>query len=789
MIDPARPSEVSEVARWLEDAGVVAVVLGFVGPSAIVRSKTVPIARFPQAAETGVGLSTLFNAGMSNDRFALSPGYIDGPSGDLRLRADPAATVPLAAMPGWAWAPVDQYTQDGEPFAACPRRFARRMVDALADRGLSVQAAYEFEFSVGRHREDGGFEPAHEGPGYSDIALVANHAFALDLIATMQAQGLQLQQFHPEYADGQFELSIAPREPVAAADAAMIVRQTVRAVAARHGWSASFAPRVEADTGNGTHLHLSLWEQDRPLMSGGDGPAGMQERGEAFVAGILRELPKLVAVAAPTCVSYLRLQPEHWAGAMQCWGTENREASLRFVAGATPQTAGGANVEVKPVDGTANPYLAVGAMLAAGLHGLDTGDRLPPSTEEDPMLLPEDVREERGVRQLPASLSEAAERARRVHGAPRGDGGLPVRDVPRDPARGGREYEGFDDDGLIRNAAVAVLSRDRPVTQRGARERVDLTGADVVDAHCHPFRSQDLLDRDPTAFETRCMYLGTALISSNHANHELAAFVEELTETTLFGLALRRWLARYLGCEPTKDAVVAARDAALRADPPGYVRGCWTSEHVVAVVADEGYPQPTIPREDFEAALGGVPVHRVGRIEPWIVDAREEGTFDGHRAAVRGAVNAGGERPAARRRTRRSSRTAPAWTSRTRRRADAAAAYDRWRADDWRETREHAKPVRDFLLERAFELAKEHDRVVPRARRRRRPGREPRPRDASRRLQVLRRPSGHPDRDDPLGVPLGRRGHVRRVGAAERLPGRLRAGAHGDGGRSTGRSR
>ena len=97
----------------------------------------------------------------------------------------------------------------------------------------------------------------------------------------------------------------------------------------------------------------------------------------------------------------------------------------------------------------------------------------------------------------------------------------------------------------------------------------------------------------------------------------------------MFGLALRRWIAGHLGCEPTKEAVVAARDAALRADPPGYVRGLLESEKVVAVVADEGYPQPTIPRAEFEAALGGVPVHRVGRIEPWIVEAREEGTFDG----------------------------------------------------------------------------------------------------------------------------------------------------------------
>jgi glutamine synthetase len=404
-----RPSEASEVARRLEDAGVAAVALGFVDPSAIVRVKTVPVGRFAQVAVSGVGLSTLFNVAMSNDRFALLPGYIDGPSGDLRLRPDPAATVPLAAMPGWAWAPVDQYTQEGEPFAACPRAFARRMADEYADRGLSVQAAYEFEFSVGRRREDGGFEPAHDGPGYSDIALVGNHGFALDLIVATEAQGLELQQFHPEYADGQFEMSIAPRDPVAAADAAMVVRQTVRAVAARHGWRASFAPRVEADTGNGTHLHLSLWEADRNLLSRGTGPAGMQERGEAFVAGILHELPALAAVAAPTCLSYLRLQPHHWSGAMQCWGTENREAALRFIAGSTAATAQAANVEIKPVDGTANPYLAVGAMLAAGLHGLGAADRLPPSTEEDPTLLPDDVRADRGVRQLPASLPEAVE--------------------------------------------------------------------------------------------------------------------------------------------------------------------------------------------------------------------------------------------------------------------------------------------------------------------------------------------------------------------------------------------
>ncbi len=239
---------------------------------------------------------------------------------------------------------------------------------------------------------------------------------------------------------------------------------------------------------------------------------------------------------------------------------------------------------------------------------------------------------------------------------------------------------------------------------------VDLTGADVVDAHCHPFRSQDLLARDPRTFETRCMFLGTALLSSNHANLEAAAFVEEMTETTMFGLALRRWIARHLGCEPTKDEVVAARDAALRADPPGYVRGLLESENIVAVVADEGYPQPTIPRADFEEALGGVPVHRVSRIEPWIVEAREEGAFDGtvQRFEEIGHT-AAGDPLLIGFKTIIAYRTGLDITDPTS--SDAAAAYERWRADDWRESREHAKPVRDFLLRRAFAIAKEHDRV------------------------------------------------------------------------------
>ncbi len=239
---------------------------------------------------------------------------------------------------------------------------------------------------------------------------------------------------------------------------------------------------------------------------------------------------------------------------------------------------------------------------------------------------------------------------------------------------------------------------------------VDLSEAEVVDAHCHPYRIEDLLGRDPATFETRCMFLGTALLSSSHATHALAPLVEELTETTVFGLALRRWLAALLGCEPTKDAVVTARDEAMRSDPVAYARRLLDDERVTAVVADEGYPQPTIPREEFERALGGVRVHRVGRIEPWIVDAREAGTFQGTVDRFEELLEeAAGDPELIAFKTIIAYRTGldvgdPSSS-------EAPEGYAHWRDGGWAETREYAKPVRDFLLRRALELARKHDRV------------------------------------------------------------------------------
>jgi glutamine synthetase len=375
----------------LRAAGVVLVELSFVDNAGITRVKAVPLDRMPATP----GVSPCFDS-FGSDDVMVAGRYLGGPDGDLRLVPDVNRLVALRAQPGWAWAPADKHNQDGTPFVACQRTFAARQVDALAAHGLHVRAAFEHEWILGK-LETTDFVPAFDGPAYGQIRLEQVAAYAVDLVNDLRAQGLSVEQFHPEYAVGQLEISVAPNDPVAAADDAVLVRHSIRARSRTHGWRATFVPSVDPEgAGSGAHLHLSLHDAAGTVMSGGDGLCGLKPAGEAFVAGLLRELPALVAIGAGHPVSFLRAQPSRWAGVWQAWGHETRETAIRMITGTS------ANVEVKCFDATANPYLLVGAVLAAGLAGVRAELRLPAPVKGDPAL------GDGSVPRLPTSVDEAA---------------------------------------------------------------------------------------------------------------------------------------------------------------------------------------------------------------------------------------------------------------------------------------------------------------------------------------------------------------------------------------------
>jgi glutamine synthetase len=384
------------------------VALSWIDNAGIGRAKTIPLARLERAAGWGVGMSPVFDVFLVNDSITTSP-HIGGPGGDLRLVPDLGRLTVLAGQPGWAWAPVDRYTQEGRVFAGCQRSFARRMTAEARARDLDIRMAFEIEWALGTE-EDGAFRPACSGPAYGMTRVIELSDYGREVVAALERQGLTVEQFHPEYAAGQLEVSVAATDPVAAADDSVLVRQTIRAVSARHGYQASFAPSVVAGSvGNGGHAHLSVWRDGQNLLAGGPGRHGLTADGEAFAGGIFDALPALTAIGSPSVASYLRLVPSHWAGVYHCWGRENREAALRLVTGSAGEQDARANIEIKCFDLAANPYLVAGSLIAAGLAGVASGAELPPEIDGDPAgLSPADITD-RGLRRLPQTLAESSD--------------------------------------------------------------------------------------------------------------------------------------------------------------------------------------------------------------------------------------------------------------------------------------------------------------------------------------------------------------------------------------------
>jgi glutamine synthetase len=396
----------SEVAQRLADAGVTMLAVCWIDNAGITRVKSIPAGRLERAAGWGIGMSPVFDIFVVDDSITTSK-HISGPAGDLRLMPDLERVTPLAALPGWGLAPADRYTQEGAPFAGCSRSYARRLVARAAEQGITARASFEIEWAAGT--DDGGrFVPACGGPAYGMTRVIELADYAREVVEAVEQQGIEVEQFHPEYAAGQLEISIAPNDPVGAADDSVLVRQTIRSVSQRHGLQVSFAPSVVAGgVGNGGHVHLSLWRDGENLLAGGPGRYGMTAGGEAFAGGVLSALPALIAVGAPSVASYIRLVPSHWAGAFQCWGKENREAALRLVTGSTGEQDIRANLEVKCFDLAANPYLVIGSLFAAGLDGMNSGATLPGEVQGDPVALSEADLAASGVRRLPQSLDQA----------------------------------------------------------------------------------------------------------------------------------------------------------------------------------------------------------------------------------------------------------------------------------------------------------------------------------------------------------------------------------------------
>ncbi|MFB4286840.1 glutamine synthetase family protein [Nonomuraea sp. ATR24] len=395
--DPA----VRRILERTELEGVELIRFLYADHGGVIRGMAASRSRLAERLNTGIGHTVAMMAMNMLDQ--LQEVEHLGPVGEVRIVPDPSTYVPLPHAPGAAAMLSDLRLPDGSPWAACPRTFLKDAIALLAGEGYTLLAAFEPEFTLGRRLPDpsGGPDrlvPLDDSLCYAGHGFDTAHDYTIKLVRALETQGLRVEHYHPELGPGQQELTVRHAPALRAADNHVLYRETVRGVALRMSMWASLAPKPLADqAGNGAHLHLSLWRESRNLFDGDSGGEGAVR--DWFVGGLLAHLPALTALTCGSVNSFRRLAPRMWAGAYAVHGPDNREAAVRICS--PLGESGEPNLELKPSDSSANPYLALGAVIHAGLDGvrrrLDPGE----AVDVDP-----DTRPGRYPR-LPSSLTEA----------------------------------------------------------------------------------------------------------------------------------------------------------------------------------------------------------------------------------------------------------------------------------------------------------------------------------------------------------------------------------------------
>ena len=266
----------------------------------------------------------------------------------------------------------------GPPVDLCPRAALAAAVNAASAVGLTLRFGWEHEFLL-RPRDGGGGGGGNtrslpHPTNYAHTLTLDGAASLLDAITdAVTALGVTVEQWHGEAGATGFEVVTRHDDPLPSADGVLLTREAITQTAARAGYDAVLLPKPDpAGVGQGAHVHFSVWKAGRNVVEGLADASTRDATGASFLAGVLAHLPALVAITAGGPTSSMRRAPGFWAGAFVCWGAANKEAPLRVLAD---------NIELKAVDATANPHLALAAIIVAGLVGVRGGAELPPPAD------------------------------------------------------------------------------------------------------------------------------------------------------------------------------------------------------------------------------------------------------------------------------------------------------------------------------------------------------------------------------------------------------------------------
>jgi glutamine synthetase len=309
--------------------------------------------------------------------------------GDFVFVPDMATLRRVPWNEGTAMVTADLTWLDGAPVVASPRQILKAQTGRLAERGWTAMVGTELEFIV--------YADSYEQAAAKDYRdLVPANLYNVDysILGTariepllrrirnqMAEAGLYVESAKGECNLGQHEIAFRYAEAVATCDNHSIYKTGAKEIAAQDSSSITFMAKPNAREGNSCHIHLSVRGQDGTPVMAGDGPYGLSKLGEHFLAGQLAAMRELTLCYAPNINSYKRYVPGSFAPTAVRWGPDNRTCALRLV-GHGPSL----RVENRVPGGDVNPYLAVAAMIAAGLHGIDRELPLEPAVEGNAYL-------------------------------------------------------------------------------------------------------------------------------------------------------------------------------------------------------------------------------------------------------------------------------------------------------------------------------------------------------------------------------------------------------------------
>src|SRR6516165_7629833 len=331
--------------------------------------------------------------------------------GDMVMRPDPSTLRLVPWLPNTALVIADLGWADGGEVDVAPRAILRRQLDRLAERGLIADIATELEFIVFddsyRQAWAGGYRGLTPATDYNiDYAILASsrmEPLLRDIRQSMRGAGLRFEAVKGECNKGQQEIGFRYDEALVTCDNHAIYKNGAKEIADQNGKSLTFMAKYDEREGNSCHIHLSLRDKDgTAVFDDSSGPHGMSPTFRSFLAGLLATLRELTLFYAPNINSYKRFAEGSFAPTAVAWGLDNRTCALRVVGHGR-----NIRVECRVAGGDVNPYLAVAALIAGGLYGVERGLE-PPEPYVGNAYEAYGAGRAPGVERLPATLAEAA---------------------------------------------------------------------------------------------------------------------------------------------------------------------------------------------------------------------------------------------------------------------------------------------------------------------------------------------------------------------------------------------